>query len=141
MPLDHRPPDWLRAEPDYFITINGRPKRHNQFCRPETASVILDSIRHRNEKGIWYCEAALLMPDHIHMLVSFPDLPSFAKVVGDWKHWLARQHKISWQENFFDHRIRNDESGAEKWRYIVANPIRAGLMKEGETWPYCWIAG
>jgi len=81
------------------------------------------------------------MPDHIHLMVSFPDLPSFSGVIGSWKHWLSRKHHITWQENFFDHRIRKEESFAEKADYILQNPVRAGLIAKAEDWPYLWIAG
>jgi len=36
----------------------------------------------------------------------------------------------------FDHILRSAESYAEKWAYVVANPVRAGLVREGETWPW-----
>ena len=102
-------------------------------------SAILDSVKHRNEKQIWFCHLVVLMPDHIHLMLSFPDLPSFSGVIGSWKHWLSRQHHISWQENFFDHRIRKDESFGVKADYILQNPVRAGLVDKAEDWPYVWM--
>jgi hypothetical protein len=36
----------------------------------------------------------------------------------------------------FDHRLRRDESLDEKARYILANPVRAGLVKREEDWPW-----
>jgi len=102
--------------------------------------MILESVKHRNEKQIWFCHLVVLMPDHIHLVVSFPDLPAFAPVIGSWKHWLSHQHGISWQENFFDHRIRERENSAEKITYILQNPVRAKLVRRSEDWPYTWIA-
>ncbi|MCE0498916.1 MAG: hypothetical protein LV481_13330 [Methylacidiphilales bacterium] len=81
------------------------------------------------------------MPDHVHLLLSFPDMPSFAKVMGDWKRWLAIHHAISWQENFFEHRLRKEESLMQKGDYILQNPVRAGLVKEAKDWPYVWMPG
>jgi len=100
----------------------------------------LESIRSRNERNIWFCHIAVLMPDHIHLLLNFPDVPSFTQIIGGWKHWLAKQHGISWQENFFDHRIRQEESFGEKADYILQNPVRAGLIGKAEDWPYVWMA-
>ena len=74
------------------------------------------------------------------MLVSFPDLASFAHVIGSWKHWLSHQHGIQWQGNFFDHRIRKDDPFGFKADYILQNPVRAGLIEKAENWPYLWIA-
>jgi putative transposase len=48
--------------------------------------------------------------------------------------------KIDWQHDFFEHRLRQEESLHEKADYILANPVRAGLVKEIEDWPYVFIA-
>jgi len=77
------------------------------------------------------------MPDHIHLILGFPDIPSFSGVVGDWKRWLNRKLGIAWQENFFDHRIRS-ETDRNKGDYILNNPVRAGLVDKPEDWPWVW---
>ena len=43
-------------------------------------------------------------------MLNFPDVPTFSNIVGDWKRWLATRHNIRWQENFFDHRVRNEDN-------------------------------
>ena len=43
-----------------------------------------------------------------------PDKP-MSQIVGDWKRWQTKHHGIRWQENFFDHRIRDDEQLEEKF--------------------------
>jgi len=78
------------------------------------------------------------MPDHMHLIVSFPDAPSISKVIGEWKRWLSRAYKISWQPNFFDHRLRS-ELDRDKGDYILHNPVRAGLVAKAEDWPWFWM--
>jgi REP element-mobilizing transposase RayT len=84
----------------------------------------------------------IIMPDHIHLFVcGGPDF-----VLGQWigllKQSLAKAAGKSaaggtpWQESFFDHLLRGDESMSEKWDYIRQNPVRAGLMQLSEDWPY-----
>jgi putative transposase len=41
-----------------------------------------------------------------------------------------------WQSGFFDHLIRHSESYAEKWEYIRLNPVRTGLVKNCQEWPW-----
>ena len=53
---------------------------------------------------------------------------------------LGWAHAIVWQENFFDHRLRTDETLGGKADYILQNPVRAGLAKNIEDWPYVWKA-
>jgi len=48
----------------------------------------------------------------------------------------ARIANIAWQRNFFDHRLRNDESENEKVAYIRANPVRAELIGPNDRWPF-----
>jgi len=135
--LQHRPPEWIQPDASYFLTICANPRGQNHFCHPDIGPAILDSIAYRHEKGIWFCGLAVLMPDHIHMIVSFPDVPSLSRIVGEWKHWLSHKHQISWQENFFDHRIRS-ETDRNKGDYILENPVRAGLVAKAEDWPWVW---
>jgi REP element-mobilizing transposase RayT len=53
------------------------------------------------------------------------------------KHWSAEGVQgPHWQKGFFDHVLRSEESYEEKWRYVRQNPVRAGLIKRPEEWPY-----
>ena len=53
---------------------------------------------------------------------------------------IQSRQKREWQEGFFDHRLRHDESLEEKTYYIRMNPVRAGLIEKPETWPYVFTA-
>jgi putative transposase len=136
--LDHVPPDWVRPEADFFITVCGDQRGANQFCNETMGPIIIESIRTRHDRGIWYCHMAMLMPDHIHLILNFPNEKTLARVVGEWKGWLGRHRGISWQRNFFDHRIRS-EADRNKGDYILHNPVRAGFVQRTEDWPYQWM--
>jgi putative transposase len=77
----------------------------------------------------WYVKILLLMPDHLHMLVGVPGDDDLSNLVRDFKRITAKIARIRWQRNFFDHRLRHDESEAEKFEYIRQNPVRAGLTR------------
>jgi putative transposase len=79
------------------------------------------------------------MPDHIHLLLNFPGDKTIARIIGEWKGWLGRHKGISWQRNFFDHRIRNNDQDWNKSEYVFNNPVRAGLVGKAEEWPYTWM--
>jgi REP element-mobilizing transposase RayT len=137
--LDHQTPFWVTESPTYFITICTEPRGLNQLCHEVVGNAALEAVRHYHDRQKWFCHLAMLMPDHVHFLLSFPDGPSYSVVVGDWKRWLKRHHKIVWQENFFDHRIRGEEQDRWKADYIQHNPVRAGLVDRWEDWPYKWL--
>jgi len=124
----------------FFVTVCAQDRKQNTFSNAEMGKVVLDSIRWRNEKQLWYCELAVLMPDHVHLILNFPDGVPMTSSIRDWKSWLAKKYGIEWQRNFFDHRLRREESFDEKGRYILQNPVRAGLVAKAEDWPYLWIA-
>jgi putative transposase len=41
-----------------------------------------------------------------------------------------------WQRGFFDHILRNSESYSQKWDYVCENPVRAGLVRTADEWPF-----
>ena len=59
---------------------------------------------------------------------------------AQWKEYTAKRLGLHWQRDFFDHRLRTDESFREKADYILMNPVRAGLCKSPGEWPHVWIA-
>jgi REP-associated tyrosine transposase len=84
----------------------------------------------------------VLMPDHVHLFVCGDQDFLIGRWIGALKQALARGIDWSnskgqiWQEGFFDHVLRNDESMSQKWEYIRQNPVRAGLANNPEDWPY-----
>jgi putative transposase len=79
------------------------------------------------------------MPDHLHILVGIPGEANLSNLVRDFKPITAEVAAIQWQRNVFDHRLRHDESEAEKYEYICQNPVRAGLASVAREWPYVFV--
>ena len=80
------------------------------------------------------------MPDHIHLFAApgVPDLP-LENWVRYWKSQFTKRHAVanhSWQTDHWDRRLRRRESYAEKWDYVRANPVRKGLVRRPEDWPF-----
>jgi len=95
-------------------------------------------VAFRQQRLDWHVTLLVLMPDHLHMLVSFPNDLDMRKVITDWKSLLARKGGIAWQRDFFDHRIRDSENWEEKADYIRQNPVRRGLVARFEDWKFAW---
>jgi len=140
--LPHATPRWLDPSREiFFITISARPRGLNQLANPQVTPALLSTIEHRHSRGEWFAYLFLFMPDHVHALLSFPpNGSSMQETIGRWKRWTACRHDIDWQRDFFDHRLRHDESAIEKSEYILQNPVRAGLIEKGSDWPYIWKA-
>jgi REP element-mobilizing transposase RayT len=83
------------------------------------------------------------MPDHVHLFVTFTlDGVSLSSWVKSCKNALSKSWRLTglaaphWQKGFFDHVMRSIDSYDEKWHYVAANPVRAGLAATPEAWPY-----
>jgi putative transposase len=91
----------------------------------------------------WLVGRYVIMPDHIHLFCSPAILPvqSLGKWIRFWKSHVTRNSTDPkgfpvWQRHFWDTQLRRGESYEEKWQYVVENPVRAGLAKRSEDWPY-----
>jgi putative transposase len=140
--LPHAVPAWVDPhQSPYFITINCRERGRNQLTLPNIAGPLFDTVKHRQENFLWWPHIFLLMPDHLHALISFPpsDKP-LAVIISQWKEWTAKQIGIGWQRDFFEHRLRQEESRRQKVDYILENPVRKQLVGRPEDWPFVYFA-
>ena len=102
---------------------------------------MLDRLRSSTDARVHaYC----LMPDHVHLLLSASDRISTTAIVQRWKslcyrEWLRRGRGPSspWQRSFWDHGLRADEDLLFAARYILNNPVRAGLVADFHDYPLC----
>jgi REP element-mobilizing transposase RayT len=140
--LHHTVPDWVEPGAIFHIRIAlERKMRQPTLISSPIGESLIESAKFYDRKERWYITPFLLMPDHIHALLSFPRDKAMSRVIGDWKHFQTHQHRIVWQEGYFDHRLRGDERGEQlsaKIDYIRQNPVAAGLCAKAEEWPW-WI--
>ena len=104
-----------------------------RFARSRQTTCLQPSAIGRRSSW-WWPYLFLLMPDHLHALLSFPPSGKPLKsVVSKWKEWTAKGSGIVWQRDFFEHRLRHDESRREKVDYILRNPHRKKLVAVRKT--------
>ncbi len=96
------------------------------------APVILHEARENHIRGIWFLSLFLVMPDHVHFIVH----GNAEYAIANFKHLLSRRYGLKFQRDFFDTRLRDDAHFAEKYGYILGNPVRKGLCGEPSQWPY-----
>ncbi|MES2983035.1 MAG: hypothetical protein V4727_12035 [Verrucomicrobiota bacterium] len=134
----HRPPPWVPENATFFITINCQSRYENKLTLSQISDGILNAFRFYQDHGKWHVSLALLMPDHLHALLSFNnELGSgMRNLIRNWKRYTAKAYAIDWQRDYFDHRIRSENDMADKWNYIRENPVRAGFVDSHEKWPH-----
>ena len=60
-------------------------------------------------------------------------------IISKWKEWTAKEIGIGWQDDFFEHRLRHDESRRQKTDYILENPVRKHLVARPEDWLFVYF--
>jgi len=88
----------------------------------------------------------VLMPDHLHWLMQLGADADLSVVIGRIKsisaRWIRQRVQIEgrvWQAGFHDRAIRREEDLREVARYVIANPLRAGLVQSVREYPH-WDA-
>jgi REP element-mobilizing transposase RayT len=138
--LHHSVPHWVEPGALFHVRIRLKRERDQKpLTNPPLGRAILDSIKFYETQMRWHITLFLLMPDHLHAVLSFPREKSMSEVIRDWKRFHKRANGVIWQEGYFDHRLRADERGAQlfaKLNYIRQNPVAAGLCTRAEDWPW-----
>ena len=88
----------------------------------------------------------VLMPDHFHGLVSLGTQLDLSRTVARAKALASRDLRQSaglerpvWAQGFHDRAVRSTDDVRAAARYLVANPLRAGLVEAVGDYPY-WNA-
>ena len=138
--LHHGVPHWVEPGALFHIRVAlDHEKEQRTLTYPPLAQAILDSAEFYESKLRWHITLFLLMPDHLHALLSFARDQSMSEVIRDWKRFHTRTNHVIWQEGYFDHRLRADERGTQlsaKINYIRQNPVAASLCTRVEEWPW-----
>lgn len=111
--------------------------------RPEIARLVAGALRHfdgqRYELHAW-----VVMPNHVHALVTSIGDHALGAIVKSWKQFTAlRANRLLglptgrfWQPESYDHWVRNCTEHDRFVRYIHENPVKGGLCARAEDWPW-----
>ena len=113
------------------------------FQRDEVAELMAATFAKYRDAGEFELHEYVVMPNHIHLLLSIDHQQSLGRVIqlikGGFSHSL-RDHGIVlsavWQQRYHDRRVRDAKEFAEFARYIRQNPVRRGLVEKAEDYPY-----
>jgi putative transposase len=105
------------------------------------AQMLLDELRALEESGDLTMLAATVMPEHVHLLFTLGRRISLSQVHAKYKAKTKRvlsEDDLAWQDNFFDHRLREQVPLERFARYIFLNPYAKGIVSLHEAWPF-WM--
>ena len=126
----------------YFVTSCAHMHR-NLFQRRETAELMVATILRYRDAGEFQVHEYVVMPNHIHLLVTPAADCSIARAMqlikGGFSHALRESGSrvtAVWQQRYQEHRVRDLNEFANFARYIRENPVRKGLVSVAGDFPY-----
>jgi len=89
----------------------------------------------------FYVRGYVVMPEHVHLLVSEPKRAKLSTALQMLKQNAARELRVAegnpfWQERYYDFNVWSETKRVEKLRYIHRNPVRRGLVEKPEDWKW-----
>ena len=111
------------------------------LANPAIADKLVRALNHF--EGVRYRVFAwCIMPNHVHVVFQPLAGHTLAGIVHGWKSYTAkeanrllRRSGVFWQREYYDHLVRDDADFRRVVRYVLENPLKAGLR----DWP--WVSG
>jgi REP element-mobilizing transposase RayT len=117
-----------------------REKIFNDF---KSARLLIQTLRQSELDQYSETIGFVVMPDHLHWLFKLNQSMKLSALMMRIKgrsarhiNLLRQSNKPIWQSGYYDHCLRNDEDLLKHMRYIVANPLRAGLVSTLRCYPH-----
>ncbi|MEO7841277.1 MAG: transposase, partial [Anaerolineales bacterium] len=132
------------------------------LSQPETADIVKEAMQYRDGK-VFDLHAFCIMSNHVHAVFKplsksewhsdiggseyhsdLPDLP-LNKIMQSLKRHTARQANMIldrrgafWQDESYDHVIRDNEEYVRIINYVLENPVKAGLVSQWDEWQWTY---
>jgi putative transposase len=126
----------------YFLTFV-TDARVELFAEAATVDLVLKQFLRASQEKDFELIAYCFMPDHAHIIASGladeSDLKAFTKLAKQYSgYYYARTHDRQrlWQHGSNDHIVREDVDLLRRLRYLVNNPVAAGLVERAEDYPF-----
>ena len=133
----------MESDRVFFVT-SVTARRHPIFRRETTAQLLIETLAHYRDAGKFLLHEFVIMPDHIHVLLTPAEEISLERAMQFIKGGFSYRLKSCppvWQASFTNHRIRDFEDYENHREYIRMNPVRARLAVRAEDYPYSSAAG
>ena len=114
------------------------------FRAQNEAELFIDVLRTNTLAGKFKVREFVVMPDHFHVLITLDGNTSIERALqlikGGYSFRRNKELGLAdeiWQPGFSETRILDRKSFLAHKKYIDENPVKAGLAKSAEEYPYC----
>lgn len=124
----------------HFVTFSCYHQKV-KLATPESRSVFERSLEKVRSRYGLYVTGYVVMPEHVHMLVSEPGSALLATALQSLKQSVSRTLALRavepfWQARYYDFNVYTELKRVEKLRYIHRNPVVRGLVEAPEEWAW-----
>ena len=133
----------------HFVTFSCY--RRQRFLATSQAREIFERELERVRRWYgFYVTGYIVMPEHVHLLISEPERGTLAVVIQMLKQLTSRKlgrgdQPHFWQVRYYDFSVWSEKKRIEKLRYIHRNPVTRGLVERPEDWKWSsflqWATG
>lgn len=137
----------------HFVTFSCYKRR--AILQPNQAKrIVIGQLGSRLARQNGVCLGFVIMPNHVHALVWFPETRQLSAFMNKWKDMTSRSlkelfriHFVSywsevddsdpiWQPRYYGFNIWSRRKVEEKLDYMHMNPVRAGLVEKAVEWKW-----
>ena len=121
----------------HFVTFTCYHRRR-RFDSPAVYDLFLDVLEQMRCRFALRIYGYVVMPEHVHLLVSEPERSRLADAMHYLKLSFAKRvgAGVFWQKRYYDRNVRDEHEFREKLRYIHRNPQKRGLALEAVDWKW-----
>ena len=126
----------------YFVTTSCY-EQQRIFSSKDNCAVVFESLDWLtwNECiDLYFC---IIMPDHVHLVFQLTGDRTLSNVMKSMKQFTSYRIRERtglkarvWQEQYYDHCVRNEKSLREIIQYCWLNPVRKGLVEDPQNYPF-----
>jgi putative transposase len=131
---------YQQANDFHFITFSCY-QRKPKLRSAESCDVFERSLEKVRIKYGLYVTGYVVMPEHVHLLVSEPEVATLSVALQALKQSVARTLALRasepfWQARYYDFNVHSERKRIEKLRYMHRNPVARGLVALPQNWQW-----
>ena len=144
-PTRHSNPNNIARSDRTFFATTGTAMGHRLFQSERNANLLIAVLRNYVSAGRFQLEDFVIMPDHVHLLITVNEDATIEKAMqlikGRFSYRLKNDFGYLgdvWQKGFSEVRVNTGEDRLRFRNYIALNPVKAGLVGSSDLYPYCF---
>ncbi|HEY4381339.1 MAG TPA: transposase [Acidobacteriaceae bacterium] len=120
----------------HFITFSCHG-RNPYLSTPRAACIFEHALESTRQKYQFHVLGYVVMPEHVHLLLSEPPTHPLSTVLGALKRSVSKQlpQRPFWLPRYHDFNVFSEEKRIEKLHYLHRNPVNRGLSLKPEDYP------